>query len=244
MGQRVTEVFLLHSENTTQEWGIKEGHEQQKNSEKPEVAKASKMSTNIALNTSIGMNQDQHNTSIANTTLNSSFLDSSKLQWDQDTMPENTGNDAPSNEPKTIYNNAVDAMASTGNFNNKNITLVNSGKQPSNQPIIGIFCIRWRRNGEKQENESKFVVNTIEIVEAPLNLYCYLDEKMYVKVPMTLTIFLKNSTKRTIHLKSYLKNADSFMCAGHSQVCRILRCFLEFLNNTRINFFIAIYISS
>lgn len=235
MGQKVTEVFLLHSEKTTKEWANNEDHEQQKNAENPEMAKSIKMSTTIALNTSIGMNQDQHNTSIANTNLNSSFLDSSKLQWDQETIPENAGNDASSNEPKTIYNNAVDAMTLTGNrrgfFNNKTITLVTSGKQPSNQPIVGIFCIRWRRNGEKQENESKFLVNTIEIVEAPLNLYCYLDEKMYVKVPMTLTIYLKNTTNKTIHLKSYLKNADSFMCAGHSQVCRMLLCFLGLLSN-------------
>lgn len=57
-----------------------------------------------------------------------------------------------------------------------------------------------------------------EIVEAPLNIYCYLDEKMYVKVPMTLTITLKNSTNATIHLKSCLKNADNFMFAGNTQV--------------------------
>lgn len=58
----------------------------------------------------------------------------------------------------------------------------------------------------------------IEIVQAPLNIYCYFDEKMYVKVPMTLNITLKNSTNATIHLKSYLKNADNFMFAGNTQV--------------------------
>ena len=57
-----------------------------------------------------------------------------------------------------------------------------------------------------------------EIVDAILNIYCHLDEKMYVKVPMTLTITVKNSSKRTLHLKCSLKNADNFMFSGNTHV--------------------------
>lgn len=219
IGQKVTDVCLLHSEKTTQEWITKEDHQQQKTVKKP-FARPLKPSINIASNTSI---PDQQNSSmLLNSTLNNSFFES-KMQWDQDgTIPSNTCNDISTLEPKTIYNNAIDAITLTGNrrgfLNTKAINLLNSVQQSSDQPIVGIYCVRWRRKGEKHENESKFVVNCVEIVEAPLNLYCYLDEKMYVKVPMTLTITLKNTTNTTIHLKSYLKNADNFMFAGHSQV--------------------------
>lgn len=72
---------------------------------------------------------------------------------------------------------------------------------------------------------------SLEIVDAPLNIYCYLDEKMYVKVPMTLTITLKNSSNATIHLKSFLKNADNFMFAGHTQVNLRLIYFRRMINS-------------
>lgn len=129
-------------------------------------------------------------------------------------------------EQKMIYNHTVDAFTMIENskgFLCANVLNVDNNNQSasankSNQQIIGVYCIRWRRAGERFENESKLLVNCIEIVEAPLNIYCFLDEKMYVKVPMTLKITLKNMTNSTIHLKTVLKNADNFMFAGHSQV--------------------------
>jgi len=41
---------------------------------------------------------------------------------------------------------------------------------------------------------------------------------MYVRIPMTLTILLKNSTRNIINLQAVLNNSDSFMFAGHKQV--------------------------
>lgn len=128
-------------------------------------------------------------------------------------------------EQKMIYNHTVDAFTMIENskgFLGANVLNIDNHNQmtsaKSNQHIIGVYCVRWRRAGEPFENESKLLVNCIEIVEAPLNIYCFLDEKMYVKVPMTLKITLRNMTSSTIHLKSLLKNADNFMFAGHSQV--------------------------
>lgn len=127
-------------------------------------------------------------------------------------------------EQKMIYNHTVDAFTMIENskgFLCANVLSIDKNNQmksaKSNQQI-GIYSIRWRRAGDSFENESKLLVNCIEIVEAPLNIYCFLDEKMYVKVPMTLKITLRNVTNSTIHLKSWLKNADNFMFAGHSQV--------------------------
>ncbi|XP_031630878.1 trafficking protein particle complex subunit 11 [Contarinia nasturtii] len=122
-------------------------------------------------------------------------------------------------EPKTMYNHTIDAFNMVENrkgFLNAHTLHSSTSVNVKNQ-IIGVYCIRWRRTGEVNENETKLIVNCIEIVEAPLNIYCYLDEKMYVKVPMTLLITLKNTSNSTLHLKSFLKNADNFMFAGHSQ---------------------------
>lgn len=245
IGEKVTDVCLLHSEKTSREWVTKEGHQQLKTAKIP-FAKPLRPPPSAPLNNSI--QEQSNNSTLLNTTLNNSFFES-KMQWDQEApIPLNPSNDVSTLEPKTIYNNAIDAITLTGNrrgfLNTKAINLLNSVQQSSDQPIVGIYCVRWRRKGEKHENESKFVVNCVDIIEAPLNLYCYLDEKMYVKVPMTLTIQLKNTTNTTIHLKSYLKNADNFMFAGHSQVnYRIFFSFFLsfncpfFFNNNQRHFF-------
>lgn len=133
-------------------------------------------------------------------------------------------------EPKIMYNNTIDAFNMIENQKgflianaNANTSTTKTTETKLNNRIIGIYCIRWRRHSETagneiKENETKLIVNCIEIIEAPLNVSCYLDEKMYVKVPMTLLITLTNTTNSTLHLKSFLKNADNFMFAGHSQV--------------------------
>lgn len=128
--------------------------------------------------------------------------------------------------PTTIYNHIVDAFSMVENCKGfLDTNAINTHKRVANEQlrkhrqIFGIYGIRWRRAGGTLENESKFIINSIEIIEAPLNIYCYLDEKMYVKVPMTLRITLKNTANSTLYLKSILKNADNFMFAGHSQVC-------------------------
>lgn len=116
-------------------------------------------------------------------------------------------------DPKTIYNHAIDGfqmVESRKGFLNASVGLHTQN--------MGIYCVRWRRSGDISENESKFLLDSIEIVEAPLNIHCYLDEIMYVKVPMTFRISLQNTTKSTLHLRTVLKNADNFMFAGHSQV--------------------------
>lgn len=134
----------------------------------------------------------------------------------------NENGDAPIPNPKMIYQNAIDSFNMIGNrkgfLGTNSINWTGTASELNNQTMIGVYCVRWRRSGDRAENETKLFVSSIEIVDAPLNLYCYFDEKMYVKVPMTLTISLKNSTNATIQLKSYLKNADNFMFAGHTQV--------------------------
>lgn len=57
-----------------------------------------------------------------------------------------------------------------------------------------------------------------EVVDPPLNIYCYLDDRMYVKVPMTLTVAIRNPTRYAMHLRTCLKNSEHFMFSGNTQV--------------------------
>ena len=134
-------------------------------------------------------------------------------------------------EPKTIYNNTIDGFkmieSRRGFLNANTVGLQNKVSKDSLGQIMGVYCVRWRRVGEMAENESKFLVNSIQIVEAPLNIHCFLDEIMFVKVPMTLVISLRNTSNSTLHLKTGLRNADNFMFAGHSQVLDRRREYLQ-----------------
>lgn len=73
-----------------------------------------------------------------------------------------------------------------------------------------------------------YLSSKAEVVDPPLNIYCYLEEKMYVRVPMTLRITLKNPTRKILHLQALLNSSDSFMFSGHRQV----RCGLQKLPKT------------
>lgn len=61
----------------------------------------------------------------------------------------------------------------------------------------------------------------VEIIEPPLNIHCYLDDKMYVKVPMTLKITLVNPTVKAMRLTTSMKNSENFMISGNTQVSQL-----------------------
>lgn len=153
---------------------------------------------------------------------NTNVADALSLFSDENENLENIQQNDEIPAPKTIYNHAIDGFnmieSRKGILNANAIGLNSKLANDTLGQVMGIYCVRWRRTGETNENESKFLINSIEIVEAPLNIHCYLDETMYVKVPMTLLISLRNTTNSTLYLKTGLKNADNFMFAGHSQV--------------------------
>lgn len=148
---------------------------------------------------------------------------------------------------KHVYNRTIDAFVLTdhcrGFLRDRALSECKSQTSPS-WPPWGVYCVRWRRSGDPNavENESKFVVNGIgmisrrhgtrsgwyihiidcmisaEVVDPPLNIYCYLDDRMYVKVPMTLTVAIRNPTRYAMHLRTCLKNSEHFMFSGNTQV--------------------------
>ncbi|XP_055529161.1 trafficking protein particle complex subunit 11 isoform X2 [Wyeomyia smithii] len=134
---------------------------------------------------------------------------------------------------KNIYNQAIDCVQLTNNerngFINAGLSALSTGKgrtgesdgtEPTEKSLIfGVYCIRWCRSSSPGViNESKFVIHGIEVTDPSLNLYCYLEEKMFVRIPMTLRITLKNPTRKILHLQALLNSSDSFMFSGHRQL--------------------------
>ncbi|XP_058056020.1 trafficking protein particle complex subunit 11 [Anopheles bellator] len=122
---------------------------------------------------------------------------------------------------KNVYNHGLDSVKLTNNDRNGFIN-ANYGRTEhagDQWPVFGLYCVRWcRTRTPVVVNESKFIINGIEVVDPPLNLYCYLDQRMYVRTPMTFRITLRNPTRRIVHLQAILNSSDSFMFAGHRQL--------------------------
>lgn len=234
-GEKVSDIRLLVAEQTSLEW-VDRKEFQDRKVQRPFRKIPKVVAENIATKANdsvLDLQSKLHSSNIMETSLNSSIDDfkaptmqinpSNSNLSAQDFENDTNKTDGVIHDPKTIFNKTIDAFSmveKTKGFLCANVINSHSVSSTINQnrQIIGIYCIRWRRAGESFENETKLMVNSIDVVDAPLNLYCYMDEKMYVKVPMTLTITLRNTTNSTIHLKTYLKNADNFMFAGHSQV--------------------------
>lgn len=130
-----------------------------------------------------------------------------------------------SQNSRLIYNKTLDAIHATGHLRGflKGSVLTSTQQQAQHQQILfGFYCVKWRRSGSKEENESKFVIMGLPIVEPPLNVYCSMEEKMFVKMPITFKVVLKNPTSKVIHLIASLSISlsDNFICSGHKQVCK------------------------
>ncbi|EDW50298.1 GM14549 [Drosophila sechellia] len=121
---------------------------------------------------------------------------------------------------RLIYNKALEAVQGTGHCRGFIKGIYTLEGNPSAVPIFGVFCIRWRRANCKEENESKFVIRGLDIVEPPLNIYCTIEEKMFVKMPMAFKVVLKNPTTHVLHLIANLSisKTDNFICSGHKQL--------------------------
>ncbi|XP_073840968.1 trafficking protein particle complex subunit 11 gry [Musca autumnalis] len=132
-----------------------------------------------------------------------------------------------SQNSRLIYNKTLDAIHATGHLRGflkgSVLTSLQQQQQQQQQPqqiLFGFYCVKWRRTGSKEENESKFVIMGLPIVEPPLNVYCSMEEKMFVKMPITFKVVLKNPTAKVIHLIASLSISlsDNFICSGHKQL--------------------------
>lgn len=120
-------------------------------------------------------------TSPINTPMNRSFTDDFKLSQNvvigNDTSSIGSGTDCSGSiasigmaimtkAPKTIYNSAIDAFTlfenRRGFLNTISVNLaISQATAIITQPIVGVYCVRWRRTGETNENETKLIVNCV-----------------------------------------------------------------------------------
>lgn len=128
------------------------------------------------------------------------------------------------NIKNSIYNDTLNAVElkqemnsiGKGGFFNAKFNVVNKLKADSK--VFGLYCIKWKKTNSDIVSESKFVVTGLEIIEPPINIYCYIKQRLYVREVFTLKITLKNPTKNILHLIATLNSCDGFMFAGHRQV--------------------------
>lgn len=62
---------------------------------------------------------------------------------------------------KTVYNKAIDSFVLTDHCKGflRERAIAETGGM--SWPVFGVYCIRWRRTGSRDENESKFVIQGI-----------------------------------------------------------------------------------
>lgn len=65
---------------------------------------------------------------------------------------------------------------------------------------------------------------------------------MYVKVPMTLKITIKNPSRTAMRLKTCLKNSESFMFSGNTQVGDIILSLLLLYTYSLLIFIFCLYV--
>ncbi|XP_055608810.1 trafficking protein particle complex subunit 11 isoform X2 [Uranotaenia lowii] len=232
---RFEDLHLLNPVNCTREWVS------QSNYLKSDVRltfNRSRTPTDYSTTTSNrSQNEDQFNRNLlsklpANATIIGSVMTSSTGSSDDfkvkplpiTTDAQQQRDESASKTPmqvKTIFNQALDCVQLTTNDRSGfiNASVVPTLSSSESKPIFGVYSVRWcRSNSPTVVNESKFVILGIDVIEPPLNIYCYLEEKMYVRIPMTLRITIRNPTRKIMHLQALLNSSDSFMFSGHRQL--------------------------
>ncbi|XP_033149774.1 trafficking protein particle complex subunit 11 [Drosophila busckii] len=226
-GDQLENVIVLRTNATLQDWLTPRDMERTKLNDNKFISRLTPAPPAVLESISPAPNANKAQaTKLPNTLtiINNNNLMSSSLQSEDGKLEEsNNALDAPKSM-RVVFNKALEAVQATGHcrgFIKGAYTLAATVNASS--PTFGVFCIRWRRAGVKDENESKFIISGLHITEPPLNIYCTIEEKMFVKMPMAFKVVLKNPTPHVLHLIATLaiSNTDNFICSGHKQVRKL-----------------------
>lgn len=175
---------MLHANQTTQNWLNRTDFEQQKllksifNSTNRETLtpRFSTANEEILRKTPTFIGAANLLSSPTGTPMNRSLIDDSKSNLTLGIETASLGSDsasvggstsvALSRTPKVVYNNAIDAFTLVENrkgFLNTNAVnlATESATAHLNEPIAGVYCVRWRRSGEIVENETKMIIHCV-----------------------------------------------------------------------------------
>ncbi|CAO1400963.1 unnamed protein product [Diamesa tonsa] len=209
-GSKIDVCLMLNAKNTTKHWLSKENYLQEPNYYKNIQAmfQPKQFHTKNYLAESV---VESNNDTVFDDPFSLKIKDA-KLSYNNSQNIKNS-----------IYNNTINAVEleemngiGKGGFFNAKFNVVNKLKADSK--VFGLYCIKWKETNSDVVSESKFVVTGLEIIEPPINIYCYIKQRLYVREVFTLKITLKNPTKNILHLIATLKSCEGFMFAGHRQL--------------------------
>lgn len=146
---------------------------------------------------------------------------------------------------KTIINNALEVTElietekpMKKGFLNAKLNLVDE-KTVDLHRKFGLYCIRWKKSDSDVVNESKFSIKGIgefdclnrlklfktnfhptDVRNPLINVYCSINERVYVREYFTYKITLKNPHPSILSMTATfnVNSSDGFMFAGHRQV--------------------------
>lgn len=234
-GSKIDVCLMLNAKNTTKHWLSKENYLQEPNYYKNIQAmfQPKQFHTKNYLAESV---VESNNDTVFDDPFSLKIKDA-KLSYNNSQNIKNS-----------IYNNTINAVEleemngiGKGGFFNAKFNVVNKLKADSK--VFGLYCIKWKETNSDVVSESKFVVTGLEIIEPPINIYCYIKQRLYVREVFTLKITLKNPTKNILHLIATLKSCEGFMFAGHRQVFFEIYILIYIKKNILINFVLQLNIT-
>ena len=211
-GSKIDVCLMLNAKNTTKLWQCKENYLQEPNNYNDihSIFQPKQFHANNYLAESV---VDSTNETVFDDPFSLKIKDA-KLSYNNSQNIKNY-----------IYNDTINAVEleqemnsiGRGGFFNAKFNVVN--KLGADSKVFGLYCIKWKKTKSDIVSESKFVVTGLDVIEPPINIYCYIKQRLYVREVFTLKITLKNPTKNILHLIATLNSCDGFMFAGHRQVC-------------------------
>ncbi|KAG5674370.1 hypothetical protein PVAND_004344 [Polypedilum vanderplanki] len=218
-------VFTLIPKNTTAEWITKEKLNKSASSDvsllfakqkvieteasvkiNPEVAHAKDEDDPFSLKKKDQKTLDYSTINIEKETLNvTNSLDIIKLMAD-------------SNHKKGFINGKINVLQ------DKNMIDLNKK--------FGLYCIRWRKSNTDNAkiNESKFLIEGLDVVKPLLNIYCTStnNQRVFVREVFTYKILFRNPNDEILHFTATIGNSDGFMFSGHKQLTFTIFAHSEF----------------
>ncbi|XP_070496804.1 trafficking protein particle complex subunit 11 isoform X1 [Chironomus tepperi] len=130
-----------------------------------------------------------------------------------------------SDDEKFNINSALDVVElvndshHTKGFVNAKINVLQEKKVIDQDKKFGLYCIKWRKSNTNIINESKFLIEGVDVVVPLLNIYCTSPtERVFVREIFTYKILLKNPGDEILHFQASIGNSDGFMLSGHKQL--------------------------
>lgn len=158
-GYKIEDIRVLNSQSLTSDWL---NHESYRNPKEELIIKLT--DRKAPKSNTMGLIGNSQATTSGEPIRKSNSLEDFNKPGEKPLETEGTNSEA---VQRTFYNKTIDAlhMSEKGRGFFKNNPAKIGDTNPAMFPLFGVYCIRWRRPGHSEENESKFMINGIGKVE-------------------------------------------------------------------------------